>query len=204
MRVEHRRCERARHHPQRRIEQRPRAGPRCPVGVAIDEQERRVDDGGQQADTGAQDRRRAVGVVASKPRRQHHPAEHDPDRRDPRDRRPLVVEHPCGSRDEHHLRVGNHRPEAGTNERDRLVPEIQIEREQQAADDRKPALAPAAAILRFLRQPDDQQHGRGVGAAIERRGHRRHAGEPDEHRRKRDAQNAEQREQVNHETTILL
>src|SRR5256885_1039633 len=75
------------------------------------------------------------------------------DQGDAAGRWPLTIQEPRSACDEHHLHVRDDRAEARTKQCDRLVPEIQVDRENDAAGDGHPSLAPRPPIAPPLRQP---------------------------------------------------
>ena len=110
--------------------------------------------------------------------------------------------HPPHDRHEDNLNIRDDRAEAGSDERDRLVPEVEIGREEQAAGKCQEMLATSASVTAPGGQRDDREDRNGVGRAIKGGGHRRDMREPDEDRRKRDAQDPEKGQEVNHDAAM--
>ena len=81
-----------------------------------------------------------------------------PDRRHATSRQPFVEQQPRRHGDEYHLHIRDDGAEAGAYKRNRLVPEREIHRQDQAADDREPALARGASIAAALHGPDYREN----------------------------------------------
>jgi hypothetical protein len=99
------------------------------------------------------------------------------------------------------LHVRDHRSQSSADEGDGLVPCGQIRGKQQAAHERQDARTRRPIIASPRREPQGGQCWNRIHRAIEHGGHRRDIREPDEDRRERDAEHAEQGDEVDHATT---
>ena len=83
--------------------------------------------------------------------------------------RSLAEQEPRDDADEDDLRVAEHRCKAGADGLDRVVPEDEVHREEQAGDDRKPPRAPRpGSEPPILEHREEKQRRQGVEAAEER------------------------------------
>ncbi len=156
VRIEDRGGERTGDHSDRRLEQRSGPWTWRAVRLSVDEYEGGIDHGREHADYRTSYRLCAVCVVPRQSRREDDAAENHPDGHDAAESRPLPVQQPGRDRHEHNLRIRDHRAQSRTQHRDRFVPQVQVERQKQPADDRQSAFAPPTAIAGTLREPDHQ------------------------------------------------
>ena len=147
-----------------------RAGNPAPLAgsPAQREQEARVRDPGEQAVDRAE-----LRVAPVRPALEHSGDEDDPDHRD-RDReqrvpgRALAKDRPRQEADEHDLRVAENGREAGAHVLDRVVPEDEVGREEDAADPGRAAQRPRD-VRRFAGPPRRRAASRNGSAQKQRK-----------------------------------
>ncbi len=188
-RVEGRAQQRADGHAGRRVEQRTRRRGERPVRRAEHQQKDGVTSARKRPERDTGDRRRPVRVRSGKARCQRDAHEDGADDDGGANSGTLTVEDPRHRGDDHDLHVGENGCEPDTDERDRLVPESELDPENHAARERQQSRASRARIAAARERPHHRQHRKCVGRAKQRGGHRRDGSEPHEYRRKGDAQN---------------
>ena len=136
---------------------------------------------------------RAVGAVLEHARDQQHAEQRDRQRRQHLAAGLLGQDRPRHQRHEHDLDVGQHGGQPGADVADRVVPQDQVDGEEDAR--------PSSAARRSRQEPraeapvlepgEQRQHRQRVDAAEDRRGRRRGVAEADQDARERDRQRAD-------------
>ena len=180
---------------QRGVEERPGRPAQVTARLAQREQEARVRDAGQHAEDRPERRVRTVRALLEDAGDEDDADADDRDRRERGTRRALAEHGPREHRDEHDLRVPEHGREPGADLLDRVVPEDQVGREEDARRPRDQSRAararPVAPVLEAGDQPERRQR---PETAEERTGAGRHLRVAIEDRRERDRERTREHE----------
>ncbi len=170
------------------IEQRPGHPSEVAGAVPQHEQEPGVRDGRPDPEQHAEPGVLAVGVRADHTRDEHHSHEHDRNRGDQPCARSLAQQPPGDEADDDHLQVAEHRGDARADGGDRVVPEHQVDREENPCAGGDPPLAGRPTTeSAVLAQHQQAEHRKRVEAAERRCRRGLDVGEPDQGGRGRDA-----------------
>src|SRR6187402_2570046 len=162
------------------------------VRAPLDEEEAGVGDAGAEAEDDAEDRVASVGLGADDARDEDDSDEDDRDRRGHPAGRPLAEEQPRGDGHDDDLGVAEDGRQPGSDLLDGVVPEHEIDREEDAGEPGEPRLTwrPRSVAAAFEGGQEEERRER-VRAAEEGRRGRGDVGEPNEDRREGDGERAE-------------